>query len=89
MTRFVKDPQAKLDYVVDWRPWLSDGETIAEYTVTPDPGITVDSDDEADGVITVWVSGGTLERTYQVVVHVKTSLNREDDRTMVFAIRQR
>ena len=65
----LKDPSAELDYAFNWRPdtkpWLEADETIASYIVTPDTGITVDSSTEADGKVTVWLSGGTAGINYK------------------------
>ena len=69
----IKDPDAVLDYKVDFAPltngrlcaesdWLQTGETITDHTVTADAGITVDSSSITDSgtSVTVWLSGGTL-----------------------------
>lgn len=69
----IKDPDAVLDYMVDFAPetngricaesdWLQAGETILSHTVTADSGITVDSSSLTDSAtsVTVWLSGGTL-----------------------------
>ena len=42
MTRYLKDPEATLDYKFNWLAWL-DGDTIATQVVTIDDGATVDS----------------------------------------------
>lgn len=81
------DPDDKLDYQFDWAAnFLSDSETITEYTVTPTDGITVDSDSETGGVVTVWVSGanrGTV-RYPKVTCHIVTNQGRERDWTITF-----
>ncbi len=78
---FRKDPQAILDYVIDWSDWL-DGDTITASTWTAPTGITVDSDSHTTTATTVWLSGGTLGETYSLVNHITTAAGREDDRTI-------
>ena len=75
------DPNAVLDYKVDWSGWLQPGETVTSYTVTATDGVTVVSTAEADGVVTIWLSGGTLNATVRVTCHVVTSAGRVDDRS--------
>lgn len=86
---FSKDPNAVLDYGVDWSAWLApDEDTIAASTwVVPD-GLTKDSDSFTDTATTVWFSGGTLGERYEVVNRITTDQGRTEDRTLTFTIRQ-
>jgi hypothetical protein len=95
---FVKDPDAVLDFRWDWRAltngtgssdWLADGETISSYTVTVPSGITLDSDSEADGAVTAWLSGGVAGEDYDVTCSIVTSAGREDDRTITIRVKER
>lgn len=86
---FIKGTNANLDYVWDWKAWLADGETIASHTLTADPGITIVSETEVDGVITVWLSGGAAGGAYDITCRVTTSLGRTDERTMHILVRER
>lgn len=53
-----KDPDEVLDY--SWTPPLDDGDTIASYTATRSSGTaTIDSDENSDTAVTVWLGGGT------------------------------
>jgi len=81
-TSFTKDPEAVLDYTFDWSDWLATGETISSYTVTVPTGITKDSDSQADGVVTVWLSGGTAGTNYRVECKIVTSAGRTDERSI-------
>lgn len=84
MSEFIKDPDAVLDYSIDWSSWLADGETITASTwVVPD-GITKDSDSFSDTATVIWLSGGTAGTTYLIPNHITTSDGREDDRTLTF-----
>ena len=96
----LKDPSAVLDYAFDWKPlthgepgatsdWLATGETIANYTITADTGITVDSSTEASGKVTVWLSGGTAGINYKVACLITTSAGRTDERTIWIKVVER
>lgn len=98
--RFVKDPNAVLDYKFDWKAlangsgesnWLADGETISTKTVTVATGLTKDSDTLTDTntSVTVWLSGGTAGTDYTVACKIVTSAGRTDERTVTIMVRQR
>lgn len=86
---WLKDPDAVLDYTFDWSGWLASGETITTATVTAADGITLDSDDEAGGVVTVWLSGGTANTRYAVACLITTDQGRTDERTRYVDVRER
>lgn len=89
MSYFRKDPDAILDYAYDWTDWLTEGDTIDTYTIDPEDGITVDSDDDTGSVVTVWLSGGTLGEKYRVTCRIVTVDGRTDDRTITVQITRR
>jgi len=80
-----KDPDAVLDYAFDWETesWLETGETISSHVITVPAGITKDSDSEADGIVTVWLSGGTAGEDYVITCKITTSAGRTDKRSFV------
>lgn len=95
---FIKDPDAVLDYVFDWKAstngtgdsdWLASGETISSHTVTVETGLTKDSDSESDGQVTVWLSGGTAGEDYDVSCEIVTSDSRTDERTVMVRVKER
>ena len=86
------DPQAKLDYTVDWSLWLATGETISAVDWSASPaGLTLpDSSIADDGLAaTIWVQGGPVGAVYTITCHITTSSGREDDRSFVLSIEQR
>ena len=91
MTIFIKDPGAVLDYSFDWSDWLDSGssEAISDYTLEADTGITLGSDAEASGVVTVWISGGTAGTTYALRCEIVTDAGRTDERTMIIKVQER
>jgi hypothetical protein len=84
--RFLKDPEAVLDYQFDWsEEWLEGGEPperILTHVITVPPEMTLDKSEEADGKIAVWLSGGTAGENYKVACLVETSAGRTDERTI-------
>jgi len=84
---FEKDPNAILDYVIDWGTWLA-GDTIITSTWTAETGITAVSDTETATTATVWLSGGTAGSDYNVVNRIVTALGRTDDRTLLIRVRE-
>lgn len=85
---FLKDPDAVLDYVIDWSTWLN-GDTIATSVWTVPSGITQDSESESSTLATIWLSGGTVGETYQVRNRITTAGGRTEDRTIRIEIVQR
>ncbi len=94
-----KDPQAILDYSVDWSggdgtpPWLHEGEgiTSATWSVTArGPGaVTIDREGRIGGKCTVWLAGGTPGVTSIATCHIVTSEGREDDRSHTIRVANR
>ncbi len=91
MSRYTKDPQAKLDYSVDWGSWLQPSETITASTWTVPDGITqaTPAPSFTTTEATIWLSGGTVGVYYAVVNHITTNQGREDDRTVHIHVAQR
>jgi hypothetical protein len=90
-----KDPEAVKDYQLDWTDYLTElaaGDTIAEsawsVTVAPDETLIIGADTLAHPATTVWLSGGTVDKTYWVTNHVTTAGGREDDQSIIIKIKQ-
>lgn len=87
---FIKDPDAVLDYAFDWAEyWLESGEIISSHTITVSTGITNDSSSESDGIVTVWLSGGTAGTIYELACEIVTSSGRTDERTVLIMCDER
>lgn len=84
-----KDPDATLDYSLDWTPWLTVGETVSAFNVTVPAGITLDGSGEAAGVISWRMSGGSVGVRYDVTVEVTTSSGQIDQRTVRVPVEER
>lgn len=86
---FTKDPNAVLDYTVDWSSWLQEGEAIQSSSWVVDAGIT-DSNPTNTGIAaTIWLSGGIVNKVYRVTNRITTSAARVDDRSLLIAVRQK
>lgn len=88
MTPFLQDPQAVLDYTLDWSPALG-GDTIQTSGWSADSGIMVESDAFDDSSTTIWLSGGTQDKRYALTNHVLTAGGREDDFTIYVLVKGR
>lgn len=84
----IKDPDAVLDYRIDWSAWLGD-DTITASTWTVPSGIAKDSDTHDTTSATIWLSGGTLMTSYKLVNRIVTAGGRTEDRTLPIDVRDR
>lgn len=86
----IKDPNAVLDYPIDFSAWLADiVDAYASHTVACTGGLVCDSSSEDAGVITVLLSAGTLGQTATFTVRITTAAGRIDDRTFYLKIQER
>lgn len=88
MKVFIKDPDAVLDYTIDWSDWLGT-DTISTSTWTLDTGITEDSSANTTTTTTIVVSGGSVKTSYKAVNHIVTAAGLEDDRTIIIKIEEK
>lgn len=86
MREYVKDPNAVLDYRVDWSSWLAASETISTSDFTVDAGLTKDSQSNTTTTATVWLSGGTEGTRYKITNRVTTNQGRTDDRSFLVRV---
>lgn len=90
-----KDPDATLDYSIDWSPWLPSGDAIDSATWTSSDAALVMLSDAPHapsvvaGIATVWISGGVAGTRYRLTCQVETTAGRVDERTIVIAVADR
>lgn len=91
MTTFVKDPQAQLDFSVDWSDWLTDPETISASSWTIPTGLTLVAQSYTTTTATVFLSGGTVGRSYVVSNQITTNnaTPRIDERSFTITVQER
>ena len=89
----LKDPNAVLDYTLDWSEWLEPlTDTIASVSVAVS-GVTLDHTTNNGTSVTIWISGGTVGTRGEARVRITTvgtgARPRTDDRTVYFKIKER
>lgn len=87
-SEFTKDPDAVLDYQIDWSTWLGT-DTISASAWTVATGLTKDSSTNTTTTATVWLSGGTVDTSYTVTNKIVTAGGRTDERTITIVVRER
>lgn len=85
---FSKDPNAILDYQIDWSAWLG-SDTIATSAWTVPAGITKVSDTRTTTTATVWLSGGTVGTSYVLQNRITTAAGRTEDRSITVAVEEK
>lgn len=85
---FTKDPDAVLDYQIDWSAWLGSDTIATSSWIVPD-GITKASDTKTTTTATIWLSGGTLGQSYTLLNRIATAGGRTEDRSIVIGIAER
>lgn len=84
-----KDPDEVLDYSIDWTDRLT-SETIesSDWTITGDDDeLTFGGGSISGARTTVWLSGGTVGKTYYVLNRITTSGTRTMDQTVRLKIK--
>ena len=94
MTLLLKDPEAVLDYAIDWdAQYLDEGDLLADsnWSVDPDEpgGVTVVGSEFGDGISRVQAAGGVPGRVYRVANRVTTQSGRTDERSITLRVEKR
>lgn len=86
-----KDPDAVLDYSIDWSSWLGEDtiSTSAWVVTGPDSALAVDNDTNDTTTATVWLSGGTANNVYYARNRITTAGFRTEDRTITLTVANR
>lgn len=86
MAKF-KAPTDVLDYFVDYSEWLGT-DTIATSSWVVPTDITQTTDSHTDTVATVFVEGGTVGITYDLVNTIVTAAGRTKSAAVTVVIRE-
>ena len=94
MSYLLKDPEAVLDYLVDWgAEYLGEGELLATsaWSVLPDePGGVEIADTSFDMLTsTVKAAGGVAGCVYRLVNRISTASGRVDERSVTVRVENR
>ncbi|MEM1142738.1 MAG: hypothetical protein AAGI88_09155 [Pseudomonadota bacterium] len=87
--RKIKDPDATLDYQMDWSDWLAESDLIATSEWIVPAALAVVSESQSENTATVLLSGGLTGQTYVVVNRIVTDAGLTDDRSIEFLILDR
>lgn len=85
---FTKDPNAVLDYTIDWTRWLAGDQIAASEWLVP-TGLTKVADSKTASSATVWLSGGTAGQSYPVTNRITTAGGRTEDRSFTIRVEER
>lgn len=88
MATYLHDPEAVLDYAVDWSAWLGT-DTISTVTWTVPTGLVLASQANTTTVATAWISGGVAGTVYTVECKIVTAAGRTDERSFVLRVVER
>lgn len=83
-----KDPNARLDWQIDWSSALVTGDSISSSAWTVPSGLTKYAESNTSTATTVWLDGGTAGQVYAVVNRVTTANGAIDDRTLQVVIEE-
>lgn len=89
MPKYTKDPDAILDYTVDWSDWLATGDTISSVASSVQTGITRTTQTNTTTTHTIWLSGGTEGQEYEVTSRIDTAGGRTDERTIIIRVNEK
>lgn len=85
MDKFLKDPNASLDFMIDWFKWLAGDTIVASEWDSPD-GISIDSHTHIASQTIVWVSGGEDGTSYVLTNRITTAAGRIDERSITINV---
>lgn len=86
-----KDPEEVLDYVVDWSARLSGDQISVSVFTIPVGTVVIQSQGIVDPLATtrVWLTGGTLAETCDILNHITTVAGRQMEQTINLKIQAR
>jgi hypothetical protein len=89
---YLKDPQSRVDYSIDWTGYL-DGQAIesSSWSIVPEEsgGLTVDEQSRDLVRTAATIAGGQTGRVYSVSNKVILSDGRSDERSITLRVEQR
>jgi hypothetical protein len=89
---FEKDPNAVLDYKINWNDFLTVDnatDTIVTSTWTVPSGITKDNDTNTTTTTTIWLKDGTAGTDYTLTNRIVTTDGRTQDQSIIIQCKGR
>lgn len=89
LAKFTKQPSERQDYDIDYRAWLTQcADTAVSYSADVESGMTLNHSTLVDGVVKVWLSGGTSGSRYKVTVSITTAGGRVHEVEIVIVVKE-
>lgn len=87
MATYNKDPDAILDYSIDWSDWLG-ADTISQSEWDVPTGITesTPAPSNTNTTTTIWLEGGSVGTAYAIRNRITTAAGRVEDQTIYIRI---
>jgi len=76
--RNLKDPDAVLDYSIEWSKWLASDQITASAWLVSDPALEAAGEANTPTLTTIWLSGGIADESYTATNRITTSVGRMD-----------
>jgi len=89
VTTFTKDPDAVLDYAIEWSRWLAGDQIETSAWSVSDSTLEAANDSNTATRATIWLSGGVSGQSYTVTNRITTSGGRTDERSFVIQVQDR
>ncbi len=93
MRVFVKDPSARIDYMIDWGAGHLGHNIIqaSTWSVTPehDAGLSIVESSHNGRQSTASIEGGVIGKTYDVSNHIILESGESDQRSISFRVEKR
>lgn len=86
---FPKDPDAILDYELDWTLWLEDDVIMTSTWMVPDGLTQPNAATHTQKAAHIWLGGGTEGQSYLITNRITTAGGRQDDRTIQITITEK
>lgn len=88
MAVYTQDPDAILDYLVNWSDWLDSGDTITSALAFCDSGLDILAQSFSASGHTVWLSSGSVGQEYLITSRIWTTFGRKNDQSFTLRVQQ-
>ena len=83
-----KDPDARLDYTIDWTQWLGTDTIIGSGWTLSSPEISMENGSNTHTTATIWLLRGVVGQVYTVTNYITTTLGRMQDQSFRLKIKE-
>ena len=86
MSNFTQCPDARLDYVVDWKDWLEELDVIAASEWDSDSSVVFDGQSFTETQAISFISAGTAGRSHKITNTITTTAGRRNCQSFTLQI---